>query len=158
MPTAQPEPSAAPLVVELRHAATREAVAACFPVIVELRPLLKDAAEWCDRAMAMRDAGYRVLAAWRGDRALALAGYRVSENLIYGRFLYVDDLVSATDHRGKGLGARLLQELSAIGSREGCRRLVLDTAAANTSARRFYTREGLHDLAVGFIKPLEPVT
>ncbi|MGH6617433.1 GNAT family N-acetyltransferase [Sphingomonas sp.] len=158
MSAAQPEPPAAPPVAELRHAATIETLAACFPVIAELRPQLKDVDEWCDRATAMQVAGYRVLAAWSGDRALALAGYRVIENLIHGRFLYVDDLVSTAEHRGQGLGARLLHELSVIGSREGCGRLVLDTAAANAGARRFYLREGLYDLAVGFIKPLEPMT
>jgi hypothetical protein len=35
----------------------------------------------------MAGAGYRVLAAWDGDRVAAIAGYRVMENLIHGRFL-----------------------------------------------------------------------
>ena len=38
------------------------------------------------------------------------------------------------------------------------RDLVLDTAVANTSARRFYAREGLLDVVVGFVKPLEAST
>jgi ribosomal protein S18 acetylase RimI-like enzyme len=142
---------------DLRHATTRDELAACYPVIVELRPFLKDTAGWCERASAMAEAGYRVLAAWRQDRAVAVAGYRVMENLIHGRFLYVDDLVTAPGDRGKGLGASLLKELAQIGMRENCQSLVLDTAAANTNARRFYKREGLQDLVVGFIKPLENV-
>jgi ribosomal protein S18 acetylase RimI-like enzyme len=154
-PSTPPLPSGA----SLRHADTADELAACFPVVRELRPLLKDVAEWVERARAMKAGGYRVLAAWdgarNGDRVLAIAGYRVTDNLIHGRFLYVDDLVTAEGERGRGLGAALLTELAAIGTDEGCRRLVLDTAAANTNARRFYKREGLLDLSIGFVKSLE---
>ena len=143
--------------IVLRHAISRDELAACFPVIVELRPYLKDASEWVDRASEMGSAGYRVFAAWDGDRVSAVAGYRVMENLIHGRFLYVDDLVTADGQRGKRLGAALLKELSTIGVDKNCRRLVLDTAVTNTKARRFYKREGLIDRIVGFMKPLEEV-
>lgn len=53
------------------------------------------------------------------------------ENLIHGRFLYVDHLVTADDRRLSGIGAALLKELSAVGFNENCARLVLDTATAN---------------------------
>jgi GNAT superfamily N-acetyltransferase len=144
-----------PAGIALRHARSADELAACFPVILQLRPALKDAAQWVERASDMATAGYRILAAWDGDRALAVAGYRMMENLIHGRFLYVDDLVTLESQRGKGMGAALLLALSDIGADEHCQRLVLDTAAANTNARRFYKREGLLDVVVGFIKPLE---
>lgn len=144
-----------PVGLVFRHAHGRDDLAACFPVIRQLRPALKDAAEWIARATGMATTGYRVLAAWDGRRVLALAGYRTMDNLIHGHFLYVDDLVAAEGERGKGLGAGLLRELAAIGFDEHCQRLVLDTAATNTSARRFYTREGLIDAVVGFVKPLK---
>jgi ribosomal protein S18 acetylase RimI-like enzyme len=144
--------------VVVRHAASSEEVAACFPVIVQLRPFLVDAADWQERVSSMTGAGYRVLAAWDGARATAVAGYRIMENLIHRRFVYVDDLVTAEDRRGEGLGALLLKEIARIGGEARCQRLVLDTAASNTSARRFYKREGLLDVVVGFVKPLEAST
>jgi GNAT superfamily N-acetyltransferase len=144
--------------IVLRHAHGQDELAACFPVISLLRPRLKGVEEWVARALGMATSGYRVLAAWDGDRVCAVAGYRVMENLIYGHFLYVDDLVTAEGERGKGLGAALLTELSAIAADEYCRYLVLDTAAMNENARRFYKREGLVDAVVGFVKPLEVVT
>ncbi|HVT50616.1 MAG TPA: GNAT family N-acetyltransferase [Dongiaceae bacterium] len=147
--------SALPPGIVIRHAASGDELSACFPVIAQLRPYLRDAADWVARASAMAPAGYRVLAVWEGERVSALAGYRVTENLIHGRFLYVDDLVATADRRGSGLGAALLQELSIVGVGENCRRLVLDTAATNTNAQRFYKREGLVDSAIGFMKPLE---
>lgn len=144
--------------IVLRHVHGPDKLTACFPVISLLRPSLKNVQEWIDRVSDMATEGYRVLAAWQGDRVLALAGYRVSDNLIHDRFLYVDDLITAEDARGRGLGAALLKELSAIGVDEYCGRLVLDTAASNEQAHRFYKREGLTDAVVGFVKPLERST
>jgi len=142
----------------IRHAASGADLAACFPVIRQLRPFLEDAADWEEHVSSMAGAGYRVLAAWHGGCATAVAGYRIMENLIHGRFVYVDDLVTADGRRGEGLGALLLQKVSKIGATARCRRLVLDTAAANTDARRFYKREGLLEIVVGFVKPLEAST
>lgn len=139
----------------LRQAEGQADLIACFPVISVLRPGLKSVTEWVDSATGMANEGYRVLAAWEGQKVLAVAGYRMMNNLIHGHFLYVDDLVTAEDQRGQGLGAALLRELSIIAAAAGCQRLVLDTAVANTHARRFYSREGLLDLVVGFVKPLE---
>ncbi len=141
--------------VVLRHAHGPDELKSCFPVISQLRPALKGSEEWVERASEMATEGYRVLAAWEGSRVLAVAGYRIMENLIHDHFLYVDDLITAEGERGKGLGAALLAELSSIARDEYCGRLVLDTAATNVDARRFYKREGLIDAVIGFVKPLE---
>jgi hypothetical protein len=60
-------PSSAPGFV-LRHAQGRDELTACFPVIAQLRPALRNAAEWVERATNMATDGYRVLAAWDGDQ------------------------------------------------------------------------------------------
>jgi ribosomal protein S18 acetylase RimI-like enzyme len=136
------------------HATSVDELTACFPVIAHLRPKLASPSEWCDRAAGMYVAGYRVLV-WRiADEVRAVAGYRITENLIHGRFLYVDDLVVCPEHRGQKLGSRLLTELSEIGRQALCTRLVLDTAATNLAAQRFYHREGLLPAIVGFVKAL----
>ncbi len=129
-------------------------IAACFPIISQLRPYLTDQAAWVERAEVLRAGGYQILAVWEKNEVIAMAGYRLNDNMIYGRFLYIDDLVTDERKRGSGLGARLLEELQGIGRLADCHYMVLDTAATNTDARRFYQREGLMDLAVGFIKPL----
>lgn len=101
---------------------------------------------------------YRLLGAWRGDEPLALAGYRLDENLIYGSFLYVDDLVTHESSRGRNLGARLLDALTESARRAGCAKLVLDTGLSNALAQRFYFRQGLLTSAMRFSKPLEQET
>jgi len=154
MPDQMTKPVALPDGIILRHAHGPDELRACFPVIFQLRPRLKDAETWIERASGMATDGYRVLAAWEGNRVLAIAGYRIMENLIHDHFLYVDDLVTDESARGKKLGAALLTELSAIGTDEYCSSLVLDTAVTNESAQRFYKREGLNNRAIRFMKPL----
>jgi hypothetical protein len=144
--------------IRIAHARSRAQLTACYPVISLLRPSLATATDWLERYFQMSGHGYRVLAAWDGEGVVAIAGYRRMENLIHNRFIYVDDLVTVEERRGEGLGAALLEELASIGIDEGCQRLVLDTAASNVSAQRFYKREGLSDLVAGFLKPLVNVS
>lgn len=81
--------------------------------------------------------------------------YRLQENLVYGSFLYVDDLVTAAAQRGGQWGSRLLQALERLARASGCARLVLDTGLANARAQRFYFREGLLTGALRFQKQFD---
>jgi GNAT superfamily N-acetyltransferase len=119
--------------ITLRHIESDEEVAAAFPVMAQLRPHLANAEELVARVAHQREAGYRQLAAWREGVPVALAGYRVEENLIHGRFLYLDDLVTTEGERRGGIGARLLEAVAAEARRFGCSRLVLSIPASTTS-------------------------
>ena len=140
----------------LRHAESDADTAACFPVMVQLRPHLADADELVTRVARQRAAGYRILAAWRDGVPVGLAGYRIEENLIHGRFVYVDDLVTAEADRRHRIGARLLDAVAAEGCRLGCGRLVLDTALDNVLGHRFYYRRGLLARALRFSREIAP--
>lgn len=122
---------------------TDEDFNSCFQVMHELRPHLSDASAFTAQVRRQAAAGYRILAAWHRDKAVALAGYRITENLLYGRFLYVDDLVASEATRGQGVGGDLIAELREEGRRQGCNFLVLDTSLANELGQRFYFRQGL---------------
>lgn len=120
---------------------------ACFSVMQELRPHLNDAAAFAAQVRRQAAQGYRLLAGWQDEQVKGLAGYRLQENLIYGRFLYVDDLVATADARRHGLGAALIEALREEARQQGCANFVLDTGLANALGQRFYFRQGL--LAVG---------
>lgn len=141
----------------LRHAETDAELRACFPAMRELRPHLQSADELIERVTRMRAQSYRLIAVWRGEEAIALGGYRLQENLVYGRFLYLDDLVTLQSERGGQWGARLIAETTRIAQAEGCVRLVLDTGLSNALAQRFYFRQGLLTSSMRFGKALERV-
>ncbi|WP_394780275.1 GNAT family N-acetyltransferase [Undibacterium sp.] len=138
----------------LRDAESETELRACYAVMKELRPHLENEADFLQRVARMRTQNYRILAAWEGEQVVALAGYRLQENLVYGKFLYVDDLVTAENARGQRWGAQLLDALNTMAEQTGCKRLALDTAVSNALAQRFYFRQGLLFGAMRFHKLL----
>jgi ribosomal protein S18 acetylase RimI-like enzyme len=120
-----------------------------------LRPHLGGPAELVERALRQMEQGYHLLAAWSDDTVVGAAGYRMQENLIRGRFCYVDDLVVAEDHRRHGVGALLLDAVAGRAQAEGIGRLTLDTALDNLLGQRFYFRYGMLPASMRFAKVLD---
>jgi GNAT superfamily N-acetyltransferase len=138
----------------IRYVDDEAGVAACYPLMRELRPHLASAAEFLERWRRQVTTGYRLLAGWEGDRPVALAGFRVQENLVLGRFLYVDDLVTLPEQRSHGYGAKLMTRLVQEARDRECCRLTLDTPLTNVLGHRFYYRNGLVATALRFGIPL----
>ncbi|CAB3627289.1 GNAT family N-acetyltransferase [Achromobacter pestifer] len=139
----------------LKHIDTDDDLRACLPLMRELRPHLADGDDFVARITRMRSESYHLLAAFDAGQVVGLAGYRYQENLIYGRFMYVDDLVVDSTRRGGRWGSRLMQALDGIAREAGCAKFVLDTGLANSLAQYFYFRQGLLTSAIRFSKPLE---
>jgi ribosomal protein S18 acetylase RimI-like enzyme len=152
LPTSTPR-TIAPAAA-LRHAETEAELRACWPVMQQLRPHLRDVDEFVERVQRMRGDRYRILAAWQDASVVALAGYRLTENFIHGHFLYVDDLVTLDTARGGRWGTLLMDEMAALARQAGCASLVLDTALSNALAQRFYFRQGLLTRAIRFSREL----
>jgi GNAT superfamily N-acetyltransferase len=127
----------------IRLVQTEAEVAECYPLMRQLRPKLSSEREFIERWKRQAGNGYRLSALWVRAKPVALAGYRISENLYHGLHLYVDDLVTDGETRGQGHGAALLAHLKAEAKTCGCTRLVLDSGMANSLGHRFYYREGL---------------
>jgi ribosomal protein S18 acetylase RimI-like enzyme len=143
------------MTIDIRPARSEAELAACFPVMYALRPHLSGPAELIERVLRQFEQGYRLLAAWTGDAVVGAAGYRMQENLIRGRFCYVDDLVVAEDHRRHRVGALLLDAVAAQARSEGISRLTLDTALDNFLGQRFYFRYGMLPASLRFGKVLD---
>lgn len=141
--------------ITLQHAETDAELAACFGLVQQLRPHLRSAQELVERTATQRAQGYRLLVVWNAGRPVAAAGYRRMDNLIYGPFVYVDDLVTDAGERGRGYGEQLLEAVAEIARTQGCAQLVLDTGLANALAQRFYFRAGLLSRGLHFCMELQ---
>lgn len=126
-----------------------------FPLMVQLRPHLQSASEFVERWQRQASDGYRLAVLYDHGQAQALAGYRVQENFMHGRFLYVDDLVTHAHARGCGYGERLMGHLRQEARQLGCAKLVLDTPLDNALGQRFYFRCGLLARSLRFNAPIE---
>ncbi|PXW25675.1 GNAT family N-acetyltransferase [Paraburkholderia caballeronis] len=142
-------------VIQFRHAESQPERLACFDLMRALRPHLADAPAFAAQVQRQAAAGYRLLAARQDAEVVGLAGYRLLENLLYGRFAYVDDLVVADGLRSHGIGQRLLDAVRDEAVRADCAYLVLDTGLANAMAQRFYFRSGLLSKGLHFCQPIQ---
>lgn len=142
--------AAATTIADIRPVQDEADVIACFPVMQQLRPHLVDADELVARWRRQSQDGYHLAALWQEGAVVALAGYRVQENLIHGRFFYVDDLVTSATARSQGHGECLMDFLKAEARRLDCDRLTLDTPLDNVLGHRFYYRNGLLARALRF--------
>lgn len=130
----------------------------CYPLMAQLRPHLASAQEFTERWRRQADEGYQLIALQEGERVLALAGFRVQENLVHGRFLYVDDLVTDASLRSHGYGEILISFLKNRTQELACSKLVLDTALSNSLGQRFYFRNGLLATSLRFNFLVKPKT
>jgi GNAT superfamily N-acetyltransferase len=133
----------------IRLAETREDVARCFEVMQELRTHL-DHDSFVEQVLRQQQQGYRLAYVEDAGAVQACAGYRMSECLSFGRFLYVDDLVTASAARSRGFGKELLQWLVAEARGAGCVELHLDSGVQRFAAHRFYLRERMEIMAHHF--------
>jgi GNAT superfamily N-acetyltransferase len=143
-----------PVTRELHKGDTHRAV----PALLELRPHRGPAETLVAAADRQRAAGYRLAGSFEPgeDDAAAVAGFRVQENLAWGRHLYVDDLVTRADRRGRGHGAALMRWLAAEAERAGCEQLHLDSGvgADREDAHRLYFNSGMRISSYHFQRPV----
>jgi GNAT superfamily N-acetyltransferase len=136
---------------------TDDAIASCYDVMAELRPNVSRS-EFLPVIRAMQADGLR-LACIRADGCVvAVAGYRLSTNLFYGKHLYVDDLVTTDSERSKGYGKELLAWLRALAVENDCDAFHLDSGVQRKRAHQFYLREGLELSSYHFSERLKPGT
>lgn len=140
----------------LQHLDTPADLRRAFAVMQELRPHLRDVEQFVAQLIRQQERGYRLLAALEGDQVVGLAGYRLAENLLYGRFVYVDDLVVTARLRRTQVGAQLLDGARAQAVEHDCKTFVLDTGLDMALAQRFYFRQGLLARGMHFVQPLQP--
>ncbi len=130
-----------------------EEIVSTFPVMCQLRTHL-DENEYLEKIKRMQCLGYRLAVATERGEVRCVAGFRIVEFLAYGRFLYVDDLVTAGDTRSEGHGERVLDWLAGIAWEEGCGSLHLDSGVQRHGAHRFYFRKGMSISSYHFSKSL----
>ena len=71
-------------------------------------------------------------------------------------FVFVADLVTAPEWRGRGVGHRLLDVARQWAWQLGAGEIRAGVLATNPGGRRFWTREGAEDFSVTVVIPLEP--
>lgn len=124
-----------------------------------LRPHLESEQAFVRRVDDLqRPQGYRLVASFEpGDeQARAVAGFRVLENLAWGRALYVDDLSTAPAGRRRGHAGALMRWLAEEAERLRCDELHLDSGVGpeREDAHRLYFNSRLRITSYHFARRL----
>lgn len=124
--------------MSIRLAESDAEIAACFAVMRQLRPHLKDEREFVERVRRQQQRGYLLAFVDHDGQAVCVAGFRLLDSLGCGRFVYVDDLVTDETVRSKGHGEAMLNWLIDYARRENCDEFHLDSGVHRFGAHRFY--------------------
>jgi GNAT superfamily N-acetyltransferase len=148
--------SAAGLVsAHIRLSASEEDLRAAFAVMLELRPMLRDADDFVARVQAQQVEGYQIAILEDDGQVCAVAGFRVQKILVSGLTLYVDDLVTGVSFRSRGYGKTMLDWLIAYARQRGCETFSLDSGTQRHEAHAFYFREGMRVTSFHFALSLK---
>jgi ribosomal protein S18 acetylase RimI-like enzyme len=129
--------------VEFHYVDQEDDVLAYYPLIQQLRPHQDSERKFLLRWQQRSAQGQRLLALWHVTQLVGLAGFRVQDNLVHGRFVYMDDLVIDASCRRRGYGKILIERLKAETMLLGYAKLLLDAAMSNTLGHRFYCGSGV---------------
>jgi GNAT superfamily N-acetyltransferase len=128
--------------VSIRIATNDEEILSCHPVISHLRPDYS-ASEFLSCVRRQQGEGYELAMLVDQGRVVAVTGYRVGHNLAWGKYLYVDDLVTEASCRSAGHGRKMMDWLVDRAGMRGCNELHLDSGVQRYGAHRFYLRYGM---------------
>ena len=124
-------------------AQTEGEIRACWPVMAQLRPHLNES-DFVAAVQRQVGEGFQLAYIRSGEKVGAVAGFRLMHSLGWGRFCYVDDLVTDEQTRSSGLGKELFDWLCEFARAENCQRLDLDSAVHRFGAHRFYLRNRMN--------------
>jgi GNAT superfamily N-acetyltransferase len=93
---------------------------------------------------AVHDRDADILLAAEGDLVVGLASvYADILSIRYGPRCWLQDLVVTTSHRGRSIGAQLLDAASDWARERGCTHLELGSGAGRADAHLFYVSQGM---------------
>ena len=126
----------------VRNAIAADDIRRCWAAFSYLRPHLSSVDDLIARWQTQTAKGYRIDFLEDGDDVVAAMGWRVRNEMAYGRILNVDDLVALAAVQGRGFGTALLDHAKAEARRLGCVEVQLNSGFQRHLAHRAYLRSG----------------
>lgn len=124
-------------MIEIKTAQTTEDFLKCLEAMQALRPHLT-AESFLDLTSRMKDETYSLIYIDEGEKALAVCGYRYQTNLFEGRHIYIDDLSTLPEARGKGYAGALFDYVVELAKAAGLPAVHLDSGYQRHDAHRLY--------------------
>ena len=120
-----------------------------IPALLELRPH-RSALELKKMIDQQMNEGFQIIFIGDEHLAYAVAGFRTIHFLFSGKTLYIDDLVTHSDHKRKGYAGALLDWLKEYAMQNGYDHVSLDSGFHRKDAYRLYLNKGFEISSMHF--------
>ncbi len=130
-------------MIQIKTATTTDDIKFCARALLTFRPMLKED-ELMAQSQRMMAEGFRLIYITDESKneAAAILGFRDYEMYRTGRIIYIDDLFTFPEHRGKGYAGALLDHVHELASAEGIISVHLDSGYQLHPAHRLYLNKG----------------
>lgn len=126
----------------------------CWPVMHTLRPHLIEN-QFLPLIRNMMTEGYTLAFVEENGLAAAAIGFRYQQKLFDGKQIYVDDLTTLPEHRGKGYGGLLLDHVFQLAKAHGYAHVTLDSGPSRHDAHRLYLNKGFRITSMHFLRAVD---
>ena len=136
----------------IRIAETNEDILKCRRAIQALRPSLSDAIYVSEVERTLAD-NRQMIFIEDNSEAAAVAVFETGYNLFRGKYIYIDDLSTLPEYRGKGYAGMLIDWILDYARRESFDQVHLDSGVneARTDAHRLYLNKRFQVASLHFV-------
>jgi GNAT superfamily N-acetyltransferase len=140
---------------EIKRALTDDDINKCRRAIQALRPLLTDEAYNDAVSKTLADNRQLIYMEENGEAA-AIAVFETGYNLYRGKYIYIDDLSTLPEFRGKGYAGILLDWIFEYAKQENFDQIDLDSgiSESRTDAHRLYLNKRFQVASLHFVAKL----
>lgn len=128
--------------MQIKTAQTKEDYLKCFDVMQALRPHLT-VDYFLELTSKMKEENYTLLFIEENGKALSACGFRYLTTLFDGRYIYIDDLSTLPEARGKGHAGQLFDSVVEKAKSEDLKAVHLDSGHQRFDAHRLYLNKGM---------------
>jgi GNAT superfamily N-acetyltransferase len=140
--------------MEIQVATTENAILKCSEVLRTLRPHVGEDT-LINMVKEMIQEGYKLAFIEEDNKGVAAIGYRHLQFLYNGKHIYIDDLVTLPNYRGKGYAGALLDHVANEAKECGYKTITLDSGHHRTDAHRLYLNKKFAITAHHFVKTIQ---
>lgn len=140
---------------ELREICPDE-TASAFAALSVLRPTLNDINRFTEQVnQIQRVQGYRLLGIFEAEKtnAVSVCGFSERTDLLSGRYIFIEDLVTVPQSRRLGYASQLLDKVRQIAETEGIMQIHVDchVGSERTVAHHFYFQQNFEIQSYHFV-------
>lgn len=128
--------------MHIKIAQTKEDFLKCFDVMQALRPHLTPEL-FLELLPKMKEEDYSLIYIEEKNKAVSACGFRYLTTLFDGRYIYIDDLSTLPEARGKGHAGKLFDFVVEKAKSENLKAVHLDSGHQRFDAHRLYLNKGM---------------